>query len=321
MMRRVVTAILALSLLALGFATAQSQDYPSRPVRIVVGFGPGSVADLVARVLGARMSQLLGQQFVVENRAGAGSSLGAEFVARANNDGHTLFMSTVANSINPALHKLSFDFGKDLAPIILVGEAPQMLVAHPSLGVGSIKELIELARTKTDQVQYATSGAGTLGHLSGELLAISAGIKLVPVPYPGSAQGMTDVLAGRVPLLFGPASTVWPSVQAGKLKALAVTQNQRAAMAPQVPTLAESGVVGSNAGIWMGLLAPAGTPKSIVDKLAVAANQALKSNDVLGPLRAQGVEPRGGSPEDFARFIAGELAKWSRVVAAAGLKK
>ncbi len=318
MLRRISLAILALTAL-LGAAAAQ--DYPTRPVRIIVGFGPGSVADIAARVMAARLGQILGQQFVVENRAGAGSSLGAEFVTRAAKDGHTLLMSTVANTINPALHKLSFDFGRDLAPIMLVGEAPQMLVVHSALGVGNLQELIALARAKPEQIQYATSGAGTLGHLSGELLAGAAGIKLVPVPYPGSAQGMTDVLAGRVPMMFGPASTVWSNVQAGKLKALAVTQAKRAAMAPDVPTMQEAGVPGANAGIWMGLLAPAGTPKPIIDKLSDAANVALKSDEVLGPLRNQGVEPRGGSPDDFARFIAGELAKWTKVATAAGLGK
>jgi len=313
--------IMALAALSLSAVAAPAQDYPSRPVRIIVGFGPGSVADIVARVLAARIGQALGQQFVVENRAGAGSSLGAEFVTRATKDGHTLFMSTVANAINPAVHKLSFDFGKDLTPIMLVGEAPQMLVAHPSLGVGSVRELIALARSKPEQIQYATSGAGTLGHLSGELLSTSAGIKLMPVPYPGSAQGMTDVLAGRVAMMFGPASTVWPSVQAGSLKALAVTQAKRAQLAPDVPTMAEAGIIGYGAGIWMGLLAPAGTPRAIIDRLAAAANDALKSDDVLGTLRAQGVEPRGGTPDEFARHIDLELKKWAAVAAAAGLTR
>jgi tripartite-type tricarboxylate transporter receptor subunit TctC len=315
-----LTILLWLALSLVG-GSASAQDYPSRPIRIIVGFGPGSVADIAARVLGARMSHTLGQQLVVENRSGAGSSLGAEFVTRSPKDGYTLFMSTVANTINPALHKLSFDFGRDLAPVALLAEAPQMLVVHPSLGVNSLQELIALAKSKPEQIQYATSGAGTLGHLSGELLSSTAGIKLVPIPYPGSAQGMTDVLAGRVPMMFGPASTVWTNVQAGKLKALAVTQAKRAALAPNVPTMGEAGVPGYGAGIWMGLLAPAGTPRAIIDKLAAAANAALKSDEVLGALRRQGVEPRGGSPDEFARFVAAELKKWAAVAAAAGLKK
>lgn len=290
-------------------------------MRIVVGFGPGSVADLTARVLAARMGQVLGQQFVVENRAGAGSSLGAEFVARAGNDGYTLFMSTVANTINPALHKLSFDFCKDLAPIMVLGEGPQMLVAHPSIGVSDVRELIALAKSKPEHLQYATSGPGTLGHLSGELLADAVGIKLTAIPYPGSAQGMNDVLAGRVAMMFGSASTVWPNVQAGQLKALAVMQAKRTALAPEIPSMEEAGVLGADAGIWMGLLAPAGTPPAVIDRLAAAANEALQSGEVLGPMRRQNVEPRGGSPVDFSQFIHAELGKWAKVVAAAGLKE
>jgi tripartite-type tricarboxylate transporter receptor subunit TctC len=305
----------------LAAVAAQAQDYPMRPVRIVVGFGPGSVADIVARVVATRMGQTIGQQFVVENRTGAGSSIAAEYVARAPKDGYTLFMATVANSINPALGPLNFDFGKDLAPVTLVANVPQMLVVHPSLGIGSVKELIALARSKPEPVQYASSGVGTLSHLSAELLNGAAGIKLMQVPYPGSAQSLNDVLAGRVPLMFGPASTVWSNVQAGRLKALAVTQPQRAAMAPDVPTMAEAGVAGYAAGIWMGLLAPAGTPTPIIDKLSAAANEALKSDDVLRPMRAQGVDPLGGSPAQFAAFIDAELKKWAGVVQAAGVKR
>ena len=234
------------------------------------------------------MSQSLGQQLVVENRPGAGSSLGAEYVARAPKDGYTLLMCTVAQTINPAMNNLSFDFGKDFAPIALVANAPQMLVAHPSLPANNVRELIALAKSQPDGVQYASSGAGTMSHLSGVLLNSAAGIKLQQIPYPGSAQSMTDVLAGRVPLMFGPAATVWANVQAGKLKALAVTQPKRAAIAPDVPTMVEAGVPGYSAGIWMGLLAPAGTPPEIVDKLSRAANEALKSKEVLALLETAG---------------------------------
>ena len=204
---------------------------------------------------------------MVENRPGAGSSLGAEYVSRAPKDGYTLLMCTVAQTINPAMNNLSFDFGKDLEPIALLANAPQMLVAHPSLPANSIRELIALAKSKPGGVQYASSGAGTMSHLSGVLLNSATGIELQQIPYPGSAQSMTDVLAGRVPLMFGPAATVW-DVKAGKLKALAVTQPKRAAIAPEVPTMIEAGVPGYSAGIWMGFLAPAGTPPDIVDKLS-----------------------------------------------------
>ncbi len=311
----------ALVAAAMAAGPVRAEDYPTRPVRIVVGFGAGAVADIAARVLATHMSQSLGQPVVVENRTGAGSSLAAEYVARAPKDGYTLFMATVANTINPALNKLSFDFGRDLAPVMLVADVPQMMVVHPSLGVGSVQELIVRAKSKPDEVQYASSGVGTLSHLSAELLNGAAGIRLTQVPYPGSAQAMTDVLAGRVPLMFGPASTVWPNVTAGKLKALAVTQQNRAAMAPDVPTMVEAGVPGYSAGIWMGLLAPAGTPPEVVEKLARAANDALRSGDVATPMRTQGVDLKGGTPAEFGRFIDDELNKWAAVVATAGLKK
>jgi tripartite-type tricarboxylate transporter receptor subunit TctC len=300
---------------------AKADDYPARPIRVIVGFGPGAVADIIARVLATHMSQTLGQQLVVENRPGAGSSIGAEYVARAPKDGYTLFMCTVAQAINPAVSKLNFDFGKDMAPIMLVANVPQIIVAHPSLAANNVQELIALAKSKPDEIQYASSGVGTLSHLSGVLLDNMTGIKLMQVPYPGSAQGMTDVLAGRVPLMFGPASTVMPNVRAGKLKALAVTQAKRAAIAPDVPTMAEAGVSDYSAGIWMGLLAPAGTPGDIVTKLSRAANEALQSKEVLATLQGQGVDPLGGTPAVFAQFIDEELKKWDGVAKTAGIKK
>lgn len=286
----------------------------------MVGFGPGAVADVILRVMAGRMSQILGQQLVVENRPGAGSSLGAEYVSRAPKDGYTLLMCTVAQTINPAMNNLSFDFGRDFAPIVAVANAPQILVAHPSFPANTVQEVIALAKSRPEGVQYASSGAGTMSHLSGVLLNSVAGITLQQIPYPGSAQSMTDVLAGRVPLMFGPAATVWANVQGGKLKALAVTQSTRAAIAPDVPTMVEAGVPGYSAGIWMGLLAPAGTPPDIVDKLSGAANEALKSKEVLALLEKQGVDPLGGTPAEFARFIDAELKKWDGVVKTAGIK-
>jgi len=317
---KAATAVALFAAASFAQPQARAEDYPARPVRMVVGFGPGAVADVIARAMAARVSEKIGQQIVIENRPGAGSSLGAEYVARAPKDGYTLLMCTVAQTINPALNNLSFDFGKDLAPIMLVANAPQILVAHPSLRANSVRELIALAKSSPDGLQYASSGAGTMSHLSGVLLASTAGIRLTQIPYPGSAQSMTDVLAGRVPMMFGPAATVWANVQAGKLKALAVTQPTRAAVAPDVPTMIESGVDGYSAGIWMGMLAPSGTPRDIVDKLARAANEAVKSPEVLTLLAAQGVDPLGGTPDEFARFIDVELKKWAGVVKDAGIK-
>jgi tripartite-type tricarboxylate transporter receptor subunit TctC len=311
-------AALAALLLAL---PAAAQDFPNRPIRIVIGFGPGSVADIAARVIGARMSQTLGQQIVVENRAGAGSNLGAEFVTRAPKDGYTLFMATIANTINPAMGPLPFDFAKDFAPITLVASSPQLLVAHPSLGVSSVPELIALARTRPDTITFAMSGAGTLSNLSGLLLNHLAGIKLVPVPYPGSAQGINDVIAGRVPLMFGSAANVLPHVQTGTLKALAATQVKRLAVAPDVPTMIEAGLPGYDAVVWMGLLAPSGTPREVIARLSQSVNEALRAKEVETALRAQGFDTIGGSAEEFGRTIAAELKKWADVAQAAGLRK
>ncbi len=311
--------VLATILFTLLSPPAIAQD--SRPIRIVIGFGPGSVADIAARVVGARMSQTLGQQIVVENRAGAGSNLGAEHVARAAKDGNTLFMATIANTINPAMGPLPFDFAKDLTPVTLVASSPQLLVAHPSLGVNTVAELIALAKAKPDTITYAMSGIGTLSNLSGLLLNHMAGIKLVAVPYPGSAQGVNDVIAGRVPLMFGSAANVMPHVQAGTLKALAATQVKRIANAPNVPTMIEAGLPGYDAVVWMGLLAPAGTPRETVDRLSRAVNEALRASNIQTALQAQGFDTSGGTPEDFGRVIEAELKKWADVVAAAGLKK
>jgi tripartite-type tricarboxylate transporter receptor subunit TctC len=313
--RRFVAGAAAL----IGAPSAYAQD--NRAIRIIVGFGPGSVADIAARVIGVRMSQTLARQIVVENRAGAGSNLAAEYVTRAPKDGTVLFMATIANTINPAMGPLSFNFAKDLTPITLVASSPQLLVVHPSLGVNTVAELIALAKTKPDTIAYAMSGVGTLSNLSGLLLNQMAGIKLVPVAYTGSAQGVNDVITGRVPLMFGSAANVLPHVQAGTLKALAATQSTRIAVAPHVPTMQESGLPGYDAVVWMGLLAPADTPREIVENIAQAANAALRAKEVEGALQAQGFQTIGTTPEAFADHIKAELKKWAGVASAARLRK
>jgi tripartite-type tricarboxylate transporter receptor subunit TctC len=256
-------------------------DYPTRPVRIVVGFAAGAVIDTPARLLAQKFSQALGQQFVVENRPGAGSNIAAEYAARAHPDGYVLFMATSANTINATITpNLGFDVTKDFAPIALVCAVPNMLVAHPSLGVERLSQLIALAKAKPEQIHFGSSGTATTTHLAGELINVMAGVKLVHVPYPGSAQALSDVLTGRIPLLFAPASAVVQHVEKGQLKAIAVTQLKRASIAPDVPTMAESGLPGYDIGLWFGLLAPAGTPREIVDKLARVSNEAIKSAEM-----------------------------------------
>jgi tripartite-type tricarboxylate transporter receptor subunit TctC len=299
---------------------ARAQAYPSRPVKLIVGFGPASAADVTARILAQRLDQTMRQQFVVENRPGAASSIGAEYVVRAPNDGYTLLLATVANAVNATLSPdVNFDFAKDLAPIALVATLPNILVVHPSLGVKSVQELIALAKSKPGQLSFGSAGVGTSTHLSAELFNMMAGVKIVHIPYQGSPQAVTDLLAGRIAIMFSPISTALPHVAEGKLVALASTQLQRASAAPDLPTMAELGFKGFDCGIWFGLMAPAGTPPEVINALNLAANDALASDQLRVALRRQGIDTLGGSPEKFANYIGTEIKKWADVAAAAGL--
>jgi tripartite-type tricarboxylate transporter receptor subunit TctC len=302
-------------------AAARAEDFPARPIRVIVGFGAGSGADITARVVGARMSEILGQQIVVENKPGAGSSIAADAVARASKDGYTLLMATISQPINAAVvPHLNFDFVKDFSPIVRVSTTANLLVVPPSLGVKSVQELIALAKAKPDSLSFGSSGVATGTHLAAELFKVLTGVQIVHVPYGGSAQAITDLLAGRIQLVFTPASTVIQHVRDGKLVALAATEKKRSAIAPEVPTMEEAGLPGFDTGLWFGLLAPAGTPKAAIDKIATAANEAIKSEAVVKALQPQGIDVIGGSPDDFARYIASEMERWDKVARAAGLK-
>jgi tripartite-type tricarboxylate transporter receptor subunit TctC len=321
---RAVLCAVAVVLLSGGpfIAAGRADEYPTRPVRIMIGFSAGAAADTPARLLAQKFGQRFGQQFIVENRPGGGSNIAADYVVRAPKDGYTLLLATAANTQNVSiLPNLTFDFAKDFAPIALVSAAPNILVAHPSLGIDTVQQLIALAKQKPGEIMFGSSGVGTSTHLAGELVNVMAGIKLVHVPYPGSAQSITDVLTGRIPLAFVPASAAMQHVEKGDLKALASTGLKRASIAPNVPTMSESGLPGFDLGLWFGLLAPAGTPRDIVDKLAAATNEALAAPDVVAALRVQGQEPLGGSPEEFARYIESEIKKGKVLAEAAGLKK
>jgi tripartite-type tricarboxylate transporter receptor subunit TctC len=305
-----------------GCNSASAEDYPNRPVRVMVGFSPGTTADITARVVGQRIGQNLGQQIVVENKAGAGSSFAAEAVARAPKDGYTLLIASIANPINAVVSSnLAFDFPKDFAPILRLTTTPNILVVHPSIGVKSVKELIDFAKAKPDQLTFGSSGVATGTHLSGELFKVMAGVTMVHVPYGGSPQAVTDLLAGRIQVLFSPASTVLQHVRDGKLVALASTEAKRTAIAPDLPTMAEAGLPGFETGLWFGLMAPVGTAKEIVDKLNRAGNEALKAEEVGKALAPQGIDLVGGSADDFARFLDSEMKRWTTVAQAAGLKK
>jgi tripartite-type tricarboxylate transporter receptor subunit TctC len=314
-------AVTLLTVLAVSAAQAQS-DFPNKPVRIVVGFTPGSVADITARVLGSRMGQILGQSVIVENKPGAGSNLAAEYVARSPKDGYTLFLPGSANIANAAINpNLSFDIIKDFAPIALVNAVSVILVVHPSLAVNNVKELIALAKSKPGELSYASTGVGSAPHFSGELFMQTTGTKLVHVPYQGSPQAATDLLAGRVQVMFSPATAVISLVQDGKLKLLASAGSKRPGILPDVPTMIESGMPDFDTAIWFGLAAPAGTPRDVIEKLSRAVREAVKSNEVVAAWRPQGVDPLEGGPDDMARLEASELKRWSVVATAAGLKK
>ena len=301
------------------FPTVRAEDYPSRPVRIIMGFAPGASGDISARVLAQALGRLLGQQFIVENRTGAGSNIATNFVAHAANDGYTLLQGTIANTINPVITpNLPFEFPKDFAPISLFTTLPNIVVVNPSLGVHSIAELIKLAREKPGELSYGSAGVGGTSHFSGELFNLMAGVKLVHVPYTGSAQAATDLLGGRIQVMFSPASTVLQFIAEGRLVALASTGLHRASAAPDLVTVSEAGVSGYDTSGWFGLMAPAGTPRDIIERLADASNAAAKLPDVIATLKLQGFDIIGGSPEEFAAFIRDDLAKWTRVAAAAG---
>jgi tripartite-type tricarboxylate transporter receptor subunit TctC len=317
------TMALAVACLAARHTGALAQDrYPNRPVRLVVGVAPGSTADVSLRILAQKLSQILDAQFVVENRTGAGTTIAAQFVAQSAKDGYTLMYGGSANTVNASLSpNPSFDLTRDLDPIVRIAAVPNILVVHPSLGVKSAQELIALAKSKPGEIFFASSGVGTSPHLSAELFNLMAGVKMSHVPYQGSSQGINDVLAGRVPVMFTPASTALPHVRSGALIALGSTHANRTKILPDLPTIAEAGLPGFETGVWNGLLAPAGTPGPVVERLTRVANEAIKSEDVVKALEAQGIIPLGGTPDEMAKFIRSEIDKWARVVDAAGLRK
>jgi tripartite-type tricarboxylate transporter receptor subunit TctC len=305
--------------LAAGIASAQ--PYPTRPVRLVVPSAPGGGTDITARIIAPKLSELLGQQVIVENRAGAGTMIGGEVVARAAPDGYTLLMGISTLAINPAMYKkVLYDALKDFAPISQVVSLPNVLVTHPSLPVRTVKELIAFARARPGQIHYASAGVGTNPHLSVELFLSMAGLKMIHVPYKGSGQGIVDIVAGHVPVMMPSILTGLPHAKGGRVRALGVTSAKRAGGAPQVPTIAEAGVPGYEAVQWFGVLAPAGTPREIVARLHGEIVRTLQSADVRDRLAGDGADPVGSTPEEFAAFLRAETAKWAQVVKSAGIQ-
>jgi tripartite-type tricarboxylate transporter receptor subunit TctC len=317
--RRTVSVLGLAALLPPQFALAQDV-YPSRPIRVIVGFTPGAAADITARVLGEGMGTILGQQVVVENKPGAGSSIAAAYVGHESKDGYALFLATLSIIVNQIINpNPSFDLTRDLAPIALLASVPVVLVVNPDSDVHSVADLIALAKSKPGQVLHATV-VGSLPHLASELFAQRAGIKLTQVPYQGSPQTVTDVIAGRALATFSPASTVVGQIAAGKLRALATATHKRSGALPDVPTLEEQGMPDFDTSLWFGLWAPIGTPRPIIDKLAQVAPKALQTPKAQDALRKQGFEPLSGGPDEFAEYIRRETDRWTTVVKAAGLR-
>ena len=309
-------------LLLASIATAVAQNYPGKPIRIIIAQAPGSATDVISRVVGNRLQEALGQPVIVEARPGAGGAVGTEAAARSAPDGYTLFMANNStHGSNPALYaKLPYDAVKDFAPITLVAAVPYVLVVDPSLPVSSLEQLIALAKSKPGKMNYASAGNGSTHHFCGELLKSMAGIDVQHVPYKGSPPAIAGLLGGEVSLMFANLTDIGGQLKSGKVKALAVTVSKRAGLIPEVPTLSEAGLPGFDIGSWFGLLAPAGTPAPIVSRLNAETVKVLGRSDVQATLGAQGLELRPGSPGQFAAHIQSEIAKFTRIAKAANIK-
>ncbi|WP_375411698.1 Bug family tripartite tricarboxylate transporter substrate binding protein [uncultured Bradyrhizobium sp.] len=303
--------------------SSHAQGYPNRAITLVIPFAPGGSTSIVGRGIADRMSELLGEKMVVDNRPGAGGTVGTRAVARSEPDGYTLVLGyTGTLAIGPSLYKnAGYDPRKDFAPIGLIGNAPNSLVVHPSFPAATIAELIAYAKANPGKVNFGSAGAGTVSHITGEYFAASAGIKLVHIPYKGTGPVLTDLLGGHIPMAFAPIPASHPNVSAGKLRALAVTSTTRSSLLPDVPTIAESVLPGFDASLYYGLAAPAGTPRPVIDRLNKALRDALASDEVKRQLTQDGTEITPGSPEDYAAFIDKDEKKWSQLVKASGVEQ
>ena len=300
--------------------SAVAADYPTKPIRMIVGFAPGGGTDTTARPLAQKLSDLLGQQVIVDNRPGAAGNIATDIVAKANPDGYTILMGTIAAlAINPSLYgKLPFDPDKDLAPVTQAVDSTNILSLHPSVAANSVKELIALAKAKS--LSYGSSGVGGTGHLAGELFNVMAGVRLVHIPYKGGGPAMIDLVGGQVQLVFATAASAVPQIKAGKIKGVAVTTAKRSALMPELPTIAETGLPGYDANNWYGLLVPAKTPRAIINRLNAETIKVLNMPDVKTFLFNQGLDAAPSTPEAFGAYIKSERAKWAKVVKASGAK-
>jgi len=299
---------------------ALAQQYPAKPVRIVVPFAPGGGSDFIGRFMAQRLTDALGRQVIVENKPGAGGVLGIEAGIKSPADGYTLTLIASSYTVNPSVYKLRFDPVGDITPIIQLSQGPLVAVVRPSLPVKNVKELIAVAKEKPGQINFASSGQGSVIHMATELFASMAGIKMNHIPYKGTGPALTDTLGGQTDIFFSSTATAMPHVQAGKLRAIAVTSAKRIPALPNVPTVAESGVPGYDVILWHGLIGPKGLPRPIVERINAEASKALKLKETAEQLQNDGVAPAGGTPEQFAAQIKKEIGIWRKVAADAGVK-
>jgi tripartite-type tricarboxylate transporter receptor subunit TctC len=304
--------------LALG---ANAQQYPTKPIRYIVGYTPAGTADMLARAVGQKLYEAWGQQVIVENRPGAGTNIGTEAAAKAPPDGYTLFMPTVANAINPTLYpKLNYDMLRDFAYVTNFAKVPGIVVCHPSVPVKNAKDLAALARANPNALRHGSTGIGSPHHLAAEIFKTMAGVKMIHVPYRGAAPALIDVMGGNIEIYFGAMVSTIPHVKSGRLRALGVTSLKRVTASGDTPTLDEQGFKGFETGSWFGMAVPAGTSREIIAKLHAESTKALQSPDIRGPMTAEGADFVGDTPEQFAAFIKSEIAKWAKAVRASGAK-
>jgi tripartite-type tricarboxylate transporter receptor subunit TctC len=317
---KIVVGAFALAVAATLSPAAGAQPYPSKPVRIVVPFAPGGGSDFIARFMAQRLTEALGRQVIVENKPGAGGVLGIEAGIKSAPDGYTLTLIASSYTVNPAIYKLNFDPVNDITPIIQMSQGPLLVVVRPSLPVKSVKELIALGKSKPGQINFASSGQGSVIHLATELFDSMAGIKMNHIPYKGTGPALTDTIGGQTDIFFSSTATAMPHVQAGKLRAIAVTTAKRIPALPDVPTVAEAGVPGYDVTLWHGLIGPKGMPRPVVERLNGEVTKALKIKETAAQLQSDGVAPAGGTPEQFLAQIRKEIEVWRKVAADAHVK-
>ena len=319
--RSLCLAVTAIAGAALVPAAWADSTYPNKPIKFIVGYAAGGATDVVGRLVASKMATALGQSIMVENRAGANSNVGAEVVARAPADGYTLYVFSIANTINASLYdKLGYDPVKDFEPIGLIAKIPNVLVVNPSLPIQSVADYVKFAKESANGITFASSGSGSSIHLSGEMFKMKTGLNMLHVPYKGSAPAVTDLLGGQVQSMFDNAPSAIPHVKAGKLRAIAITSRERSAQLPDVPTVAESGYPGFEVQSWFALAAPAGTPKEVVAKLNAALNKVLADADTRQRLNDMLATPAPGSTDDMRQFVASQISSWRDVVKASGAK-